>query len=430
VEPVEVSESYLKRDWRRASLAPQNLPHEKAHTWRKETAPWPRYGRWRNVGISPEMDQFFEDKAVFYLERQIRVGRRVGYWWDEYWSPGFGRSNNLAAGNAYLRAPEDVGDKELPYQSNYLTEHMRRTQKRLARIFAQNNVPQRQYHWANSAATAYESFAWDTQLVEECGSSPRSFNIDIVTQFPNSLWRYEAHNFTGLIARVVPQDGQAQIVFSRPGDDERIDRQFLGRALLNDIGVCYDGPHGTFQNNEEAVRLLTELRDFGYFEDRNIEYIPYWRSQHLVRYGKGRRRDAHLGALGDLEPADSVYVSVFRRPIEEEGRRGFKVLLVIMNEHDEAVHADLKILDPGRLFGSNNNLRLRAVTAAYELPETAGGGVLAGWADRVSDARVLKDLETGSFIEARPGEADVYGPVWIPYHNYRVLYGHYVVDED
>jgi hypothetical protein len=429
VEPVELSENYLKRDWRRASLAPEDISWEEADTWRKDSAPWPRYGRWRNVGISPEMDQFFEDKAVYYLERQNRIGRRVGYWWDEYWSPGFGRSNNLAAGNAYLRDPEEVGEKELPYQSEYLTQYMRRTQKRLARIFAQNNVPQRQYHWANSAATAYESFAWDTQLVEECGSSPRSFNIDIVTQFPNSLWRYEAHNFTGLVARVVPQNGQAKIVFSRPGDDERIDRQFLGRALLNDIGVCYDGPHGTFQNNEEAVRLLSELRKFGYFEDSDIEYIPYWRSEHLVRYGKGRRIDAHLGDLGDLEPADSVYVSVFRRPVQKEGRRGYKVLFVIMNEHDEPVSANLHVLDPERIFGARNNLRLQEVTAGYDLPEVASGVSLADWMAEEGEVPVLKDIESGGFVQARPGEEDVYGPVWIPHHNYRVLYGHYEIAE-
>ena len=426
---MEVSESYLKRDWRRASLAPQDIAHEETGKWRRDSAPWPRYGRWRNVGISAEMDQFFEDKAVYYLERQIRIGRRYGYWWDEYWSPGFGRSNNVAAGNAYLRDPEDIGPKELPYQSEYLTEHMRRTQKRLARIFAKNNVPQRQYHWANTAATAYESFAWDTQLVEECGSGHRSFNIDIVTQFPSSLWRYEAHNFTGLVARVVPQDGQSQMVFSRPGDDERLDRQYLGRALLNDIGVCYDGPHGAFQNNEEAIRLLSALRQFGYFDDEDIEYIPYWRSEDIVRYGRGRRTDAHLGSLGDLKPEDSVYVSIFRRPIEKEGRRGYKALFVIMNEHDEAVSRELHILDPRRVFGGDNNLTLKNVVAGYELPAEGEGLDLSDWLGDDAGRRVLKDIETDEVVQSAAGQRKVYGPVWVPHHNYRVLYAHYEVAE-
>jgi len=428
VEPVELSEDYLKRRWHRAASAPRNLRHEKADTWRKDSPPWVRFGRWRNTGIAPEMNQRFEDKAVFYLGRQIRVGRRSGWWWDEYWPVGFGRSENLAAGTAYVRDPETVRENELPWQSGYLSNHMRRAQKRLARIFAESNVPQRQFHWANGAATCYESFSWDCQLVEECGSDPRSYDLDVVTQFPNSLWRYEAHNFTGLVARVVPRNAAPNNVFSRPGDDKRLDRQYLGRALINDIGVCFDGPHGCFQHNEQALRFLGALADFGYFEDEGTEFIPYWRNQPLVLYGKGRTKAIARDAL-DIDADEEVYVSLYRRPADINGRKGYKVLLVIMNEADEDVHADLRILDAKRIFGGPNNLTLREALADCKLPEGAAGDMIAAWAEDAEDLPVLKDLESGGFVARRSRGEERYESVYVPRHDYRILYGHHLAGE-
>ncbi|MBS3763814.1 MAG: hypothetical protein KGZ25_10990, partial [Planctomycetes bacterium] len=306
VEPIELSEEVLKERWRFAASAPKDLPFEKADTWRKESAPWRRFGRWRNMGVAPGLGYRFEQRLLYYFERQIRVGRRHGYWWDEYW-PGFGRSDNLAEGNSYLRDPEDVREKELLWQSGFTADHMRRAQKRLARVSAKNNVPQRQYHWANNAATLYESVAWDCQLVEECGAGHRSFALDIVTQFPSSLWRYESHHFTGLVTRVV-----ADHLPTRAGDDLRHERQYLGRALLNDIGVCFDGPHGRFRNVEQGIRLINELTEFGFFEGTDTELIPYWRNEHIVRLGEGRRQDSHLSALSDQLPRDHLYVTAYR----------------------------------------------------------------------------------------------------------------------
>jgi hypothetical protein len=240
-------------------------------------------------------------------------------------------------------------------------------------------------------------------LVEECGSGHRTFEVDVVTQFPTSLYRYQCHNWTGLIARVVPDKVQAQ-----PGDDKRLDRQYLGRALLNDIGVSLTGPHGRIAHREQAVRLLNGLDRFGLFDDEKTEMIPYWRSGPLVRYG----REPPAKTAG-------CYVSVYRRPLE--GARGMKALLVIMNESPKPVARTLEIVDAERLLGGKVTLTASEVYGKTSVPKR-----LEDWWSRLCGrdpgGPVLMDLETGDIVAGRGGGS--FGPVHVPYHDYRVLYAH------
>jgi hypothetical protein len=37
----------------------------------------------------------------------------------------------------------------------------------------------------------------------------------------------------------------------------------------------------------------------------------------------------------------------------------------------------------------------------------------------------LQDLETGEVIPRQAGAAESYGPVYIPWHDYRLLYGQF-----
>jgi len=88
-------------------------------------------------------------------------------------------------GDGYLRDPSTVTDEcAAAVGGGFLTRPMRDHYKRLARISQINNVPQRHQSWANNEATMLESLWWSCFLVEECGAGHRSYEVDVVTQFP------------------------------------------------------------------------------------------------------------------------------------------------------------------------------------------------------------------------------------------------------
>ena len=405
LEPIDLPDEYLVKRWRTAASAPTDTPDDQRTTWRKDDPPHHRYGQWRNIGVCPELDRTWEDKATYFFERHIRVGRRVGWWMDEYF-PGtaFGRSDNQASGNAYFRDPADVQGDELPWHSGFLTTYMRRHYKRLARVFKTNNVPQRQHTWSNNAANMLESLIWNSLLVEECGAGHRSFEVDIVTQFPMSLYQSLSKNFTGLATTVCADHTEITA-----GDAKRPDRQYFGRALLNDIGVAPNGPHGTIHHKEQAIRLLNALHDFGFFDADDIEKIPFWRNERYVRYGT-------------LSPSEGqVYVTVYRRPLDDG--RGYKALFVIMNERFDPAEETLSILDLDRILGGPNTLASSGVMDRAGVPDELGEwwqGVLG----EPEDTPVLMDVESGDIVQkAAGGEGESYGPIFVPYHDFRVLYG-------
>lgn len=404
IEPYDLPEAYLKARVREATAAPKEVSDEQLATYRNDgPGPYMRYGKWRNVqsNCCPEMDQTWEDKATYLFERQIRVGRRVGWWMDEYWPIGFGRSDNVATGNAYFRDPNTTEPNEIPWQSGFLTRFMRNHYKRLARVSQVNNVPQRQSTWSNNASTMIESCIWSSLLVEECGAQHRSFEVDQVTQFPNSLYRYMSKNWAGLVTVIA-----ADATDAKAGDDKRLDRQHMGRALLNDIGLMPSGAHGIIHHREQAIRLLRELTAWGLFDDQAVEKLPYWRIEKYAR-------------IGDKPSSESqVYLTVYRRP--SESGKGVKTIFVIMNESDKPVELPLKVLDAARVMGGPNTLKSAAVLGKYKIPEG-----LKGWWETLGKAdaaaSVLMDLETGDVVAKADPKAETYGPVFVPYHDFRVL---------
>ena len=403
-EAPDLSDEYLLQHWRTAASAPKDTPDDQRAIFRKDEPPFHRYGWWRNVQMgTPELDQMWEDKATYVFERFIRIGRRVGWWMDEYFPVSFGRSDNLAMGNAYFRDPATIDGDELPWQSKFLTGYMRNHYKRLSRVFAKNNVPQRQHTWSGAGSNMLEPFLWNSLLVEECGACNRAYEIDLITQFPNSLYRQMGKNYTGLITTLC-----ADVTEATAGDDKRQDRQRLGLALLHDFGVTPNGPHGTFHHKEQGVRLLSALADFGFFEDQDIEKLPFWRNSGAV-------------AIGDKpSPESNVYVTVYRRPLADG--KGCKAIFVILNESARPVELPLRIVDPARVLGGGNTLKSGDVLARAKVPvffRETWAALTAADAARP----VLVDFETGAAVARLPGQAEDYGPVYVPYHDYRVLYG-------
>ncbi|MDP7133235.1 MAG: hypothetical protein QF437_22255, partial [Planctomycetota bacterium] len=80
-------ENFLKR-WRTAANAPADIPEYHREGWRGVDPPYRRWG----LGTAgsfflPEKDRLFQDKALYYLERYIRLGRRLGLWMGDYSPP-------------------------------------------------------------------------------------------------------------------------------------------------------------------------------------------------------------------------------------------------------------------------------------------------------------------------------------------------------
>ena len=488
------SDEEIKAGWRKASGAPRDLPDSARATYAKLDAPWNRYyhlrgdipaipatiqnalngdlfgrmgavpptrrvkriidneeqwvdldvtkggaeGEWSGGGMC-NMGRAWQDLFVWNWERLIRLGRYHGWWWDEM-GPVW-RSQNLAAGEAYLRDPADVRPNELPWQDTFLTTKQRGMFKRLARAFKDSGVPCRQHLWSNNAATAFESYAWDSKLVEDCSSDHRSSEIDNVLGFPNSLFKLHAHNYTGMIVRLVPpashRGGPLELTgnISNPGDEKRLDRQLMGRALLNDIGFQPTGAHGRLQHNEQAVRLINALIDFGYFADDGMtEMIPYWRTRPYVQYGETFEPDGEF-ELNRRDPYAKVYVTVFRRPIRAGGKDGYKAMFVVMNEGEAPIRDRLIINDPVRIFGGPNCMtNTEIVTQHYDHSKIEGlvknsdwrTAKLLGHGHEFSALMDLEDRGAVKVASSKGRQGEVYGPLHVLRHDYRVVYGYWM----
>ena len=233
--------------------------------------------------------------------------------------------------------------------------------------------------------------------------------MDLVLRYPNSLYRAMAMNYAGVIVTMLPDKCPVG-----PGDDRRFDRQKLGLAMLHDFGVTRDagsvqfrgGPQGRFQNAEEAVRLINRLEKFGFFRDDDVEKLPFWRNDALVR-------------MGDKPGEESkVRVTVYRRPLD--GGKGYKAIFVILNETDGDIETPLDLCDAKRILGGANTLRAGDIAALKKVPEV----LKAAWS---TDAKAvatpaLRDFETDAPVLRAGDKGERYGPVFVPYHDYRVLY--------
>ena len=401
-----IDDARLRSWWHGAAGASQQAPDDQRPVWRNDSPPYGFAGGAAALNL-PSMDRLFEDKAAFYLERMISFGRRVGWWMHDY-SP-IASSPSVAMEDAYFRPLKEIGKNELPWHPGFLAFQMRDLYKRLARVHAANNVPPRQQVKSNNAGRLLESYLWNTVMMRGVGAAVDSYDVDLVSRYPNSLYRSMAMNYAGVITTLMPDKCPVG-----PGDDPRFDRQKLGLALLHDVGVARDGgnvsfqggPQGRFQNAEQAVRLINRLEKFGFFRDDDVEKLPFWRNDALVRMGE--------------KPGDEskVRVTVYRRPLD--GGKGYKAIFVILNESDGDIEMPMDLRDENRILGGSNTLRVGDIAPIKKVPEI----LKAAWTVDAKAALLpaLRDFESDEQIPRAGDKGERYGPVFVPYHDYRVLY--------
>jgi hypothetical protein len=413
--PYAPGDKELEDAWHTAASAPTNIPYEKCAEWRKDKPPYWRYVLPGDLDL-PDQNRLFEDKALFYFERLIRLGRIVG-WYTHPFTP-VPVSQNPAMDDAWLRPLTTVRTNELPWHPGYLGQYQRNMSKRLSRVHVENNVPMRHQTRSGKAACMLESFMWNSLIWGDAGALMRAYDIDLITSYPNSYYRFAAMNYTGLSATMVPAINPVG-----SGDNACLDRQMLGVALLHDFGVtrggvcaildpeCAVSPSISWvpmEHEEQAVRLLGRLGQFGFFKDADIEKLPFWRNDAQVR-------------MGDKPGNESkVRVTVYRRPLDNG--KGYKAIFVILNESDGDVELPIDLRDSKRILGGANTQRRTDVRGHAAVP----AALQQAWraADGKADEPALMDIETGELI-AKSGDkaGERYGPVYVPYHDYRVLYG-------
>jgi hypothetical protein len=207
-----------------------------------------------------------------------------------------------------------------------------------------------------------------------------------------------------------------------PGDDMRLDRCLMGRCLIHDIGLA-----AQVNNAEQFAKVLNILYDFGYFDEETTEMIPYWRSRAVCRYGEEFTGDPF--EVTEKDPFSKVYVTVYRRPHKKAGgKQGYKALFVIQNETDTPARGRLHILNSDAIFGGENNLSIDEIYGRLRVPQGLSMGQPRVW----EGSKALEDLErSGAVTQARKDarlmvvKAEIYGPVHILYHDFKILYGHY-----
>jgi len=271
---------------------------------------------------------------------------------------------------------------------------------------------------------ALESCASDLEMRGAACADVVSRDRDGVAAYPISLFRFMAATSTGLTARVRSNVGD--IVGA--GDIPTVARSVLGRALLHDIGADLAG----LEQPAHFVRLLKALDDFGLFADEETEVIPYWRTRGIVRYGEAFDPGGEF-EVTEKDPYAKVHVTVYRRALSDGGRTvGFKAMFVVMNETDSPVRERLMVLKPDRIFGGPNGLKGTEVADKYDFSAIdravpGNNDWRKGKVVGTAGYQALQDLEDNGLIKVNTSkgrEGELYGPLFVYPHDYRVLYGY------
>ena len=254
------------------------------------------------------------------------------------------------------------------------------------------------------------------------GGDALSREQHLAATYPIALHRYLAGTHTGLNARIYTN----AMRLIKPGLSPTVDRMALGRALLHDIGLA---PAGVAHLAEIAA-VVKALEEFGCFiGDGNTEFIPYWRSGPIVRYGE-EFAGTDAFSLTEEDPLAHVHLSAWRRPHGE----ATKALMVVVNESPKPVRERLYVLDRSRLFGGPNQVRASQIVGTWDfsgIPKESDwnkkrmqSSAVPGAPSKASDVTLLDLVDRGFVRIAETNKnLEVYGPLYVPAYGYRILYG-------
>lgn len=278
-------------------------------------------------------------------------------------------------------------------------------------------------------ATPFETLADGALLEGPAGGDAASATAALNDTYPVALFRYLAAPHTGLAARL--RANSAALV--RPGMNPAVDRVAIARALMHDIGF---DPNGA-AHKVMLIRLVKALSEFGYFEnDGQTEFIPYWRSKVVLRYGEPFVPDTGFEET-TADPMARVYVSAWIRPAPA-GKKGRRAMFLVVNEGGTPVREQFYLLDPKRLFGAPNGFKKTDMIDRWDatgIPEDSdwakqklrreGTPSIEMGVKPRGNVPFLLDLEDGGGVaqSVTAKGQEVYQRLFVPARSFRLLYG-------
>ena len=278
------------------------------------------------------------DNWVYWRSKQIRLAGVEGFWWDHF-IYGAG-SHDPVVGQAYF-LPKEKRHRGGRLQQGFHYFHPRQFFKRFSRIVTKTGQRITSAHYGGFDSILNAPFQRDELNWE--GAAGYSSGFHHLERYSVDFVRLCANNYTGLCGMIIDDINWTKV----SGQNPAFDRANLASALLHDIGTDV----GRFANRHLHRDVLQALNDFGYFEPGEvIQWVPYWRSRHLYRYGPvlgdpGAEEDF----LGDefitdeerkrSERNKKVLCSVYRNTKTK------KALLILVNNQDQPIEDYLYVSD-------------------------------------------------------------------------------------
>ncbi len=297
------------------------------------------------------------DCAVYWRERSFRLGGLRGWWWDHNF---FATTDvDRVVGKAY-DLPEHKshagGHKQYAFHYYWPRQFFKRLARAITQVRENGDQPFHEElrsasaHYGGFDASMAASFLRDQVHWEHSASYAGSQHH--LRRWPIYVMRAFSANYTGLCGYMIDDVNYGEGT-RKPGADPSYDRSMIAACLLHDVGAS----RGRRANPYTYDRIYKALEEFGWFSDyKQIEFIPYWRSQHLYKYGLGvDTGEEAMDEFATEEEKDTenllekVYVSFYRN------NKTKKALVVIVNYNGEPVIENLVIADqllgktPGRM---------------------------------------------------------------------------------
>lgn len=327
-----------------------------------------------------------------------------------------------------------------PYGAEALTPPIvRRVANTSGRKVGRDGIPSSESRVTNPAyekkavladrASSHEGLAKAILLQGPAGGDARSAADTLADTYPLPIFRYLAGTHTGLPARLLTNSPK----LTTAGRNPALDRMALGRALLHDIGF---DPAGA-AHLAMLGRLASGLAEFGLFEpDGQTEFIPYWRSGRVLRYGEPFSKDDAFEVTA-TDPMQRVHVCAWLRPASDGKSR--KALILVVNEGEQPVREQLYLLDAKRLFGSANRITKVNMVDRWDMSAIPGdsdwshkklrgeptGTTELGVKGRSANVPFLIDAEDagGVALSVAVKGQEVYHRLYVPARGFRLLVG-------